>query len=157
MKDLTKVEKFLEKEFKSKITDVCIVQTKNGTFELFNEYFIDKKPNGIYTVRAALYFGDHEFTSVKNAFSWCIFHKQKRYNLTKRIEELDLLLSSIDTVMIQQRKLLKNAKGLENKLIFTAKLHENKVKKHTMQKELLKYINISKKWQIKKFLNKLPK
>lgn len=157
MRDLYKIEKFLEKEFKSKITDVCIVENSSGNFELFNEYFVGKKLDGIYTVKSNVYTGHYDFTSLRNAFSWCIFHKQKRFNITKRIEELDLLLNSVDIVMIQQRKLLKNAKSLENKLIFTAKLHENKVKKHTMQKELLKYINISKKWQIKKFLNKLPK
>lgn len=157
MNNEIKIENFLKKEFNSNIKDVCIIQSEDGNFELFNEYVVKKTTNGLYNVNPIYVMGNYQFTSLKNAFTWCIFHKYRRFKDSKRIEELDLLLNSVHITMLQQKKLLLKSKDLESKLIYTAKIHEQKIKKNIMLKELTNYINISKHLQTKRFLNKLPK
>lgn len=157
MNNQTKIEKFLQKELNSDLKDICIVEYANGAFELFNEYLIKRDDNGVYQVNLLLLFEKHIFSSLKNAVTWCIFHKYKRYYNTKRIEELDLKLSSINISMTQQKKILSKIKDLDHRLIYIAKLHESRIKRNSMLKELTSYINISKKWQTKKFLDKIPK
>lgn len=157
MNNQLKIENFLKKEFNSNLKDICIIQSEDGSFELFNEYVIRKQTNGLYNVSPLYIISSHQFTSLKNAFTWCIFHKYKRFKDTKRIEELDLLLSSVNVTLFQQKKLLLKSKDLENKLIYNAKIHEEKIKKNIMLKELTNYINISKHLQTRKFLDKLPK
>lgn len=157
MNNTHKIEKFLQKELASGLNDICIIDYGNGTFELFNQYTVKKDALGLYTVNHILIFVEQKFSSLKNAFTWCIFHKNKRFTDSKRIEELDMQLNSIAVRMFQQKKLLGKSKDLEHKLIYTAKLHEEKIKKNRMLKELSQYINISKQWQTKKFLDKMPK
>jgi hypothetical protein len=48
-------------------------------------------------------------------------------------------------------KIFKNSKNSEDKLIFLAKLNEDKLKKKTVTDELYGYINDSKQWQTKRF------
>lgn len=152
-----KIENFLKKQVNTDLKDIFIIDDGNGNFELFNEYLISKQSNGTYKVTHNIIDSNCELSSLKNAFTWCIFHKNKMFFDTKKIEELDLLLASINLRLIQQQKILSKIANLTDKLIYTAKIHENKVKKIRMLKELNSYINTSKYWQKRKFAEKLPK
>jgi len=157
MIDQKKIEKFLAKQLNSELSEVFIVDCEDGSYELFNKYRVEPHPSGVFKVIPLSVTEEHIFSSKKNAFTWCIFDKYKKITETKRIEELDLLISSLDLIIAQQKKLLGKAKDNGTKLIFLAKLQEGKRKRTAMVNEINNYINISRHWQSSKFTNTQPK
>lgn len=152
-----KIESFLQKELNSDLKEILVCKCKDGSFELFDEYKIIPQTDGLFKVSLIKLVRDHIFSSLKNAFIWCVFHKYNRFLETKRIEQLDLLLNSLDIILAQQKRLLAKTTDLQQKYIYSTKISEGKIKKNMMLKELNAYINISKHWQSKKFLQILPK
>lgn len=151
------IEKFLAKELYSNLKEVFIIQDENGSYHLFNRYTIEPQSNGLFKVIPYTYTQELLFSSLKNAFTWCIFNKLNRFIESKRIEKIDHMLAALDIVMQQQKKLLAKSKDSDVKSIYRAKLHESKVRKNIMLKEIKTYINISRHWQYKKFSEKQPK
>lgn len=152
-----KLEKFFTKQLASDLKEVLIVQDDTGCYELFGKYIIEPQPNGLFRIIHLNYTEEHVFSSLKNAFTWCIFNKNRKLRESKRIKELDFLLDSVNTSLYQQSRLYLKAKTTESKSIYLAKMHENKVKKNIMLKEISGFINISRHWQQKQFKNKEPK
>ena len=60
-------------------------------------------------------------------------------------------LSSLEVHISIHSKLFKKAKKTEDKLIYLAKLNQDKLQKTAMSEELSKYIQSSYNWQQKRF------
>jgi len=140
--------KVMSKYELDKLQDIAIFQNENGVYEVFNSYQIHKKPQGAIV---KMYNGDtvNTFISLKNAICWCIFHKRCKASTANRIAELDLKLSAIDVSLNMHQRLFKKTKDADNRMIYLAKLNEDKFKKRQMIQELDGYIQESNYWQQK--------
>ena len=153
--DVGKIDRKLDKmisnsEF-AKLQDVVIFKDTDGTFNLFNKYHIKKKDATDIVV--SLNNGDdvNSFFSMKNAVCWCVLDKIGKYHLADRVIDLDMHLSSIEVHISIHSRLFKKAKKTEDKLIYLAKLNQDKLQKTAMSEELSKYIQDSYNWQQKRF------
>lgn len=153
--DIAKIDKKLDNmiatsEF-AKLQDVVIFQDIDGTYNLFNKYHIRKKD--VNNIVVSLNNGDdvNSFFSMKNAVCWCVFDKIGKYQLANRVIDLDMHLSSVEVHISIHSKLFKKAKKTEDKLIYLAKLNEDKFQKRAMSEELNQYIANSYAWQQKRF------
>ena len=153
--DVSKIDKKLDKmisnsEF-AKLQDVVIFKDTNGTYSLFNKYHIKRKDTTDVVV--SLNNGDdvNSFFSMKNAVCWCVLDKIGKYQLADRVINLDMHLSSLEVHISIHSKLFKKAKKTEDKLIYLAKLNQDKLQKTAMSEELSKYIQDSYNWQQKRF------
>jgi hypothetical protein len=153
--DVNKIDRKLDKmisntEF-AKLQDVVIFKDTDGTFNLFNKYHIKKKDANDIVV--SLNNGDdvNSFFSMKNAVCWCVLDKIGKYQLADRVIDLDMHLSSVEVHISIHSRLFKKAKKTEDKLIYLAKLNQDKLQKTAMSEELSKYIQDSYTWQQKRF------
>ena len=156
--DVNKIDRKLDKmisnsEF-AKLQDVVIFKDTDGTYSLFNKYHIKKKDANDIVV--SLNNGDdvNSFFSMKNAVCWCVMDKIGKYQLANRVIDLDMHLSSVEVHISIHSKLFKKAKKTEDKLIYLAKLNEDKFQKKSMSDELNQYIANSYAWQQKRFDSK---
>lgn len=140
----------LTSEF-AKLQDVVIFQDIDGTYNLFNKYHITKKDAN--DVIVSLNNGDNvnSFFNLKNAVCWCVLDKIGKYVLANRVIDLDMNLSSIEVHISIHLKLFKKAKKTEDKLIYLAKLNEDRHQKKAMHDELNKYLRDSYNWQQRRF------
>lgn len=145
-----KFKKVISKHEMEKLQDIAIFQNPDGIYEVFNSYMIDKKPEGAIV---RLRNGDtiNSFYNLKNAMCWCSFDKRGRFSSANRIVELDLKLSAIEVSMTLHQRLFKKSKDSDTKLIYLAKLNEDKYKKRQMTDELNAYLAESNNWQQKSF------
>lgn len=153
--DVAKIDKKLDRmiatsEF-AKLQDVVIFQDNDGTYNLFNKYHIKKKDTNDIVV--FLNNGDdvNSFFSMKNAVCWCVMDKIGKYHLANRVIDLDMNLSSVEVHIAIHSKLFKKAKKTEDKLIYLAKLNQDKLQKKEMSEELDQYIRDSYHWQQRRF------
>jgi hypothetical protein len=156
--DVNKIDRKLDKMIKTsefaKLQDVVIFQDTNGTYSLFNKYHIKKKD--VNDVVVSLNNGDdvNSFCNMKNAVCWCVLDKIGKYQLANRVIDLDMHLSSVEVHISIHSKLFKKAKKTEDKLIYLAKLNQDKLQQKAMSEELSKYIQDSYIWQQKRFSSK---
>ena len=145
-----KFKKVISNQEMEKLKDISMFRNPDGVYEIFNSYLIDKQPQGAIV---KLHNGDmvNSFYNLKNAMCWCIFDKRGKYSDANRIIELDLKLSSIEVTMSIHQKLFKKTKDADTKLIYLAKLNEDKYKKRQMADELNKYLIQSDNWQKKSY------
>ena len=153
--DVGKIDRKLDRmisnsEF-AKLQDVVIFKDTDGTFNLFNKYHIKKKD--VNDIVVSLNNGDdvNSFFNMKNAVCWCVLDKIGKYHLADRVINLDMHLSSLEVHISIHSKLFKKAKKTEDKLIYLAKLNQDKLQKSAMSEELSKYIQDSYIWQQKRF------
>ena len=156
--DVNKIDRKLDKMIKtsefSKLQDVVIFQDTNGTYSLFNKYHIKKKDTNDVVV--SLNNGDdvNSFCNMKNAVCWCVLDKIGKYQLANRVIDLDMHLSSVEVHITIHSRLFKKAKKTEDKLIYLAKLNQDKLQQKAMSEELSKYIQDSYVWQQKRYSSK---
>ena len=132
------------------LSSISVFQDKTGTYHLFNKYTINKV-NDSYAVELHLVADKKSFYALKTAVAWCTFDKQNKIVDCNRIYDLDKRLSSIDSAIAIQQRLVKNAKDVDYKMIHLAKLGEEKMKRKLASDELDSYVQQSKIWQTKKF------
>jgi|688.fasta_scaffold368236_2 hypothetical protein len=152
-KTLAKIEKFIPKSYIKDLEDVIVYQNEDGSYELFSKYTIVKTATDDYTV----YTGgtnDISFYSLKNAVAWCTYDKRNRLVDSDRIHYLDSGIVRVDAMMEQHQRLAKKANSSEAKLIYLAKLTEEKLRRKTMINEINSYVNQSKLWQTQRFNRK---
>jgi hypothetical protein len=153
--DIVKIDKKLDKMIKNsefaKLQDVVIFQDTDGIYNLFNKYHIKKKDTNDIVV--SLNNGDdvNSFFSMKNAVCWCVMDKLGKYGLANRVIDLDMNLSSVEVHISIHSNLFKKAKKTEDKLIFLAKLNQDRLQKKAMSEELDQYIRDSYAWQQRRF------
>jgi hypothetical protein len=153
--DVAKIDRKLNKmittsEF-AKLQDVVIFQDNDGTYSLFNKYHIKKKDTN--NIIVSLNNGDvvNSFFSLKNAVCWCVMDKIGKYHLANRVIVLDMNLSSMEVHISIHSRLFKKSKKTEDKLIYLAKLNQDKLQKKAMSEELDQYIRDSYYWQQRRF------
>jgi len=149
-KILKKMSKIIRDSDIKAIADVLIERYDNGVYHLFEKYQI-KKIKGLYVIDCLTHADELYFYALKNAVAWCIFDKQVNVSTTKRILVLDKGLVGADSNIQLHRTLVRKTKKTEDKLIYLAKMGEEKLKREQMATELAGYLAESKRWQMKKF------
>lgn len=147
-----KLTKVIGEDTMASLQDLSIYQDDGG-YHLFNQYTITKK-NNMFEIVAPSVITPTLFYTLKNAVAWCIFDKRIKVSECKRILALDNRLAGIDTDILQHQHLVKTTKNTDDKLIFLAKLGEDRHKRKEMISELDGYIQESKNWQTKRFNTK---
>jgi hypothetical protein len=147
---LRKLTKAIPESEMKRLSELSIIQGPDGSYFLFSKYSI-KKNNGYYVVEMDKIAGNKSFNVLKNAVAWCTYDKRNNIYDTNRIYDLDNKLSSIDAAILVHQRLAKKAKKLEEKLIYLAKLGEEKMEKKQIVEELDRYVESSKIWQSKQF------
>ena len=147
---LHKLTKTISNSDIEKLSELAIMQGPDGSYFLFNKYSI-KKDQIYYNVEVSNIDGIKSFNVLKNAVSWCTYDKQNKIYESNRIFDLDTKLASIDAEIQVHQNLAKKAKKLEEKLIYLAKLGEEKMEKKQITEELAGYVTSSKIWQEKRF------
>ena len=148
------LEKLMNSDFIDKLEDVIIFQNPDGSYGLFNTYHINKTVKNEYVVTMTTTFTTHTFNELKHAVAWCTYDKRNLLYQSERILVLDNLLAGLDVDISLHTKIFKNTKNSNDKLIFLAKLSEDKLKKKLITDELYTYINDSKRWQTNRFNRK---
>lgn len=151
-KVLEKLSRFVSKELTNSVGDLAIFKNNDGSFLLFNEYLISRGKDNSFVI--AIDTDTVSLSCLKHAVTWCIYNKRHKTSESHRIVELDRALESIDVAIIIHKKLIKNSKNLDDKLIHLAKLSQEQVKKRYIEYELSIYMMESKKWQENKFNQK---
>lgn len=133
------------------IENLTILPGNDGSYQVFGRYSIIKQDQNNIIVK--LLNGDtvNSFYNMKSAICWCVFDRRGLYMSANRILALDNKLSGLDVSIAIHTKLVNNAKEMTNKLIYLAKLNEEKLQKREMTDELNRYINDSYNWQQKQF------
>jgi hypothetical protein len=73
---------------------------------------------------------------------------------SNRIYDLDKKVAGLESTIQGHQKLIKSAKNMDDKLIYLAKLGEEKMRKRQLYDELGRYIDTSKSWQTTRFNTK---
>lgn len=146
-----KFEKMLSKASFQDIESVVILKTSSQEYHLFGRYTITKKdPTNVVVT---LHNGDvvNSFYSTKSAVCWCVFDRRGLYSSAKRIIELDRKLSGLEVSISIHKRLFNQTSDQDNKLIYLAKLNEERIQKREMTDELNRYITDSYNWQQKQY------
>jgi hypothetical protein len=149
----TKLTKTIPKKDIEKLQDLSVFREPNGTYSLFNKYKISKT-NGLFYVEIDRVADKKEFNVLKNAVAWCTYDKRNRINDSERILHLDIKLSGIEAEIEVHQKLVKRTKKTEEKLIYLAKLGEEKMERKRINDELTGYVYNSRNWQENRFNSK---
>jgi hypothetical protein len=145
-----RLEKMIPTREMASLQDLVIYQDTDGSYQLFNKYAI-RKTTVAYEVTILTSDKKLYFNTLKNATAWCIFDKRDKFYETRRIEELDGKIGSLDVDIQIQQKLYRNAKTEDDLLINVAKLSESRLRKKIMIEELDGYTRDSKNWQERRF------
>lgn len=157
MNNATKLARFFEEELATSIEEVLVSRDKLGKYTLFGNYLIIPLSGGYFKVFTTRGPGPLEFSTLKNATSWCILHNAGKYGEADRIQMLDLKLCSANTDLAIHKKLARGAENAFSKHIYTVKLQEDTHKRRQIIQEINNYINTSKQIQESNFQKKDPK
>ena len=149
-KIINKIQKKIPKEVLTDLQDIVIYQEQDGSYNLYNVYQIVKN-EGLYTVISPSLRQPLTFNSLKNAVAWCAFDKQAKVYVSKRIVELDQRLVGLDADITLHQSLVSKTKNTDSKLVYLAKLVEEKLKRKQIKEELEGYIVESVSWQQRRF------
>ena len=132
------------------IKDILIVQLADNTYSLYGKYIIKRIEKDSFNIEA-----NNEiianFCNIKNAVTWCMFDKTNRLHQANRVQSLDKSLISINVDMMIHEKMYKKAKDSESKLMYLAKLTEDRYKQKTVINELSAYIKQTITWNYNRF------
>ena len=133
------------------LQDISIFETSKDNYVVFKNYQIIKKSKT--NIDVCLINGDliHSFSSMRNALCWCIFDKRGKYVLANRIITLDRGITNEEVQINVHNNLFKKSKKTDDKLIFLAKLSEDKFRRSAMYRELEGYVGQSDYWQQQQF------
>lgn len=143
------LKNIMSKDEMDALSKSLIITTKNG-YELFGEYTISPKKH-MYEVKRYTSYLDKKFYNLRNAVVWTTLDKRERIKDAQRVAELDILIEGAIASIALYRELCENAKDLDSRTIYYAKLQEAKLKQLTLQEEIASYIRDSKRWQNQKF------
>jgi len=148
---IVKLEKSIPTVELEKLADISVFQESDGSYSLFNKYIIKKTNQGYLVTHKQLAESNICFYMLKHAVTWCTYDKRNRIMDSKRILDLDNQLTSLDSAIAIHQNLTKRTKNTDDKLIYLAKLGEEKVRRSRICKELEYYVVESKLWQAKRF------
>jgi hypothetical protein len=152
-KNVKKVADFLYREYENKAKDISIMRNPDGSYELYDKYVItENKISKKYLIQKRTTHLEKNFSSLKNAVTWCVFEKYNKINEMKRIEQLDETIEFMEASIIRYKSLIQKTKDQEYRLIYSAKLSIDEIKKAALVEELLGFISDAKLWQEKLFV-----
>jgi hypothetical protein len=149
MNEFNKIDDFFKNQNTSEIQNVSLFRNGNG-YELFYKYNI-KKIDNLFEVSYKFNYTVKYFSSLLNAFSYCIFDHRNKIPMAQKIENLDFSLRSLNFEVTRYNQLISNTKSSDETLIYSAKLNESTAKLSSVKKEIAYYINESINWQEKQF------
>jgi hypothetical protein len=147
----SKLEKTISKQAIDKLADLSIVQESDGSYLLFNKYSIKKIDNEYRVSHTYLAESNISFYVLKHAVTWCTYDKRNRIMESKRIQDLDRQLTSIESAIEIHQRLARKTTNLDSKLIYLAKLGEEKLQRTQINAEIEQYVSESKNWQANRF------
>jgi len=148
---MSKLERTITPAEIEKLADLSVLQNSDGSYSLYNKYII-KKIDGRYLVtRNDLAESNNYFYLLKHAVTWCTYDKRNRIMDSKRIQDLDIQLTRVESSIAIHQNLTNKTKDVDNKLIYLAKLGEEKIIRSRINKELENYVYESKIWQASRF------
>jgi hypothetical protein len=153
-KTINRITKAIPKKVMSELQDLSIIQNGPGSYCLYNKYNINKVGES-YTVTSETSSLEISFNNLKSAATWCSYDRRNKIVDANRIVILDFKLASVDADIFMHNQLIKRAKTPDDKLIYAAKLTEEKLKKKKIAEELNGFINESVAWQNQRW-NKKP-
>ena len=149
----TKLKKVIPAETINNLADLSVFKDQDGSYHLFDKYIISRVKDE-YQVTINSFDTNKTFYTLKHAVAWCTFDKRNRIVDSNRIYDLDKKVAGLESTIQGHQKLIKSAKNIDDKLIYLAKLGEEKMKKRQLYDELGRYIDISKSWQTSRFNTK---
>jgi hypothetical protein len=152
-KMIAKLAKTISAVDMEKLEDLSISQDSDGSYHLYNKYRITRN-NEMYHVELHRIADKKVFNVLKNAVAWCSFDKRNNIQDSDRIVYLDNRLAGIEVEIQVHQKLVKHTKKTEEKLIYLAKLGEEKMERKMINEELSKYILNSRNWQERRLSSK---
>jgi hypothetical protein len=152
-KIIAKLAKTISAVDMEKLEDLSISQDSDGSYHLYNKYRITRN-NEMYHVELHRIADKKVFNVLKNAVAWCSFDKRNNIQDSDRIVYLDNRLAGIEVEIQVHQKLVKHTKKTEEKLIYLAKLGEEKMERKMINEELSKYILNSRNWQERRLSSK---
>ena len=127
-----------------------LVINVNDGYELYGEYFI-KPEFGNFTVSKIGTATSQKFNVLRHAVAWASLDKRGSYTDATRIVLLDQLLEGASVDLQIHQNMYRKASDVEKKLIYSAKIQEDKLKKSQVMAELNTYITTAKNWQYRQF------
>jgi len=127
-----------------------IFQDDDGRYNLFGTYLIGKTDMG-FVVEKKHTHTVYTFMDLKNAVTWSTLDKCQNFNDSARVLYLDKLLSGTIQNMITHENLCKKTKDIEKRILYLNKINEDKIKKHSISKEINNYTEKCKAWQYRQF------
>lgn len=149
-----KFNSFVNSGTMPEIEDIMVFQTSDGEYELYNKYYISRTPDKSYVVTMKDTHAHHTFYKLKNAVVWCTYDKRNKISDADKIIDLDLKLHGADSNAEVYTGLFKKTKNVDSKLLYAAKLTEEKVKKTYILAQLDLLVTEAKNWQLKRFIAK---
>jgi len=149
----TKLKKIIPEETINKLADLSVCRDQAGSYHLFDKYVI-KRIKDEYIVTVNSFDTSKTFYTLKHAVAWCTYDKRNKIVDSNRIYDLDKKVAGLESTIQGHQKLIKSAKNMDDKLIYLAKLGEEKMRKRQLYEELGHYIAISKSWQTNRFNTK---
>lgn len=149
----TKLKKVIPADTIDNLADLSVFRDTDGSYHLFDKYII-RRLNDEYIVTVNSFDTTKTFYTLKHAVAWCTYDKRNKIVDSNRIYDLDKIVAGLESTIQGHQKLIKSAKNMDDKLIYLAKLGEEKMKKRQLYDELGHYIAISKTWQTNRFNTK---
>jgi hypothetical protein len=140
-KQVNKIAKFFDKEIKDAM-QILIVAVPTG-YELFGRFRIESS-NSYFYVSDIRYKDRIELSSLKLAVTWCVLANVGNHYQSRRLQLLDLKLSSLNTDTAIHRKMLKAASTADDKLLYKIKLQEDFYKRRMIVNEIDTHIKNSR-------------
>ena len=148
-----KLKKVIPKETINNLADLSVFRDQDGSYHLFDKYIISRVKDE-YQVTINSFDTNKTFYTLKHAVAWCTFDKRNMIVDSNRIYDLDKKVAGLESTIQGHQKLIKSAKNMDDKLIYLAKLGEEKMRKRQLYDELGRYIDTSKSWQTTRFNTK---
>lgn len=149
MRTEIKLNQFFEDELKSDLKEVLITKDQTGRYSLFGKYTVAPTKQGWFKVFSKDI--SVEFETIRNAVAWCTLHHAGKLREAKRVQALDLQLSSVYTDLLVHRQMLRKHLGRDSRWIYVTKLQEDTRKRKQILNEIKSYINSSKMIQNRNF------
>lgn len=148
-----KLANFVNAELSSELKEIIFTKDNSGKYYLFGKYVIlsNKRTYVVYCLKNGYKL---EFCNLKNATAWCILDNVGKHLDARRIETLDLRLSSIEVDIAVHKNKIKHSKNNLSASISMTKLQQDTLKRKIIVSELSDYIDNSKQIQYKNFRTK---
>jgi hypothetical protein len=151
MKNVVKLAKFFDEELNSTLSEVLVTKYQFGEYGLFGKYLVKLTPAGWYKVVVLKNKDAHEFTTLRNAVTWCTLQHADLGKQARRLQQLDAKLSSLQVEITLHKNMSRTSTNVYTKQMYRMKLQEDTFQKKQVVNEINSFINSSMMIQARKF------